>query len=113
MTHSIKYNFAANYESLDLIGSITSDAEQMRNEVDQLFNALTSGAYTGHARKRSTRCARSSPTRWTRSSTICTPLGRVPSTRTSRFRTSTTVRLPTSAADRSGDLTVARAHWIR
>ncbi|KQH79221.1 MULTISPECIES: hypothetical protein [Mycobacterium] len=49
MTHSIKYNFAANYESLDLIGSITSDAEQMRSEVDQLFNALTSGAYTGHA----------------------------------------------------------------
>jgi hypothetical protein len=49
MSYGIKYNFEANYESLDLIRSITSDAEQMAHEVDSLFNALTSGAYTGHA----------------------------------------------------------------
>ncbi|OBA78576.1 hypothetical protein A9W99_23155 [Mycobacterium sp. 1164966.3] len=49
MTYGIKYNFEANYSTLDAIRSITADAEQMRTEIDGLFNALTSGPYTGHA----------------------------------------------------------------
>ncbi|OBK18455.1 hypothetical protein [Mycobacterium asiaticum] len=49
MSYGIKYNFEANYNTLDVIRSITADAEQMRTEVDGLFNTLTSGPYTGHA----------------------------------------------------------------
>lgn len=49
MIDGIKYNFEANFSTLDVIRRITSDAEQMRTEIDGLFNALTSGPYTGHA----------------------------------------------------------------
>jgi hypothetical protein len=45
----IKYNFEANFSTLDLIRSITADAENMSGEIDGLFNTLTSGPYTGHA----------------------------------------------------------------
>lgn len=49
MTYGIKYNFEANFATLDLIKSITSDAEQMQTDINDLFNLLTSGPYTGHA----------------------------------------------------------------
>ncbi|MDT5174053.1 MAG: hypothetical protein QOG37_1304, partial [Mycobacterium sp.] len=50
MAHDgIKYNFEANFSTLDLIRSITADAENMSGEIDGLFNTLTSGPYTGHA----------------------------------------------------------------
>jgi hypothetical protein len=44
MAHDgIKYNFEANFSTLDLIRSITADAENMSGEIDGLFNTLTSG----------------------------------------------------------------------
>lgn len=49
MAYGIKYNFEANFHTLDVIRQITADAENMRSEIDGLFNALTSGPYTGHA----------------------------------------------------------------
>jgi|ERR1700744_2320699 hypothetical protein len=49
MSYGIRYNFDANFDTLDAIKNITADAEHMRTEIDGLFNALTSGPYTGQA----------------------------------------------------------------
>lgn len=44
----IRYQYGANYQALDEIGQALTNAEQLRGDVAQVFNALTD-VYTGEA----------------------------------------------------------------
>lgn len=48
MSDTIRYQYAANYASLDDIQGATNDAQALRDEVHKVFSALT-GVYEGEA----------------------------------------------------------------